>query len=405
MSFARWLGGRDGQRQDLHRRRQLDHSREPDRGPARERAGRGGRHRRRREVGGGLAARPQPRVRPRHRRHLPEERLGARRAEGDGRDAERAERIVLSNHATPEIRVKCQQLGATKVFDKSNELDEMLGWLNRFAQSDRGAAASRPGRRRGRCRPRRRSRPSPGSGARRPRPAPGCRVGLPAALAAAKTCAIAACTLAWFGVAEWPSAAARSDGPMNTPSTPSTAAISAAAARPLRLSICTITVICSLMRGSSRRRCRSGCCAARPRRRGCPAAGSASRRRRGARLLGALDERHQEVVEAGVEQALDLDRVVPRRPHDRRADAVLQRHQLRDEGRHVVRRVLAVEQQPVEAGDAEHLGRDRVGERAPAADQRLAGDAGAAERVREGAVRIGRSSRSSSGRVAAISRS
>ncbi len=51
-------------------------------------------------------------------------------------------RIVLSNHATPEIRVKCQELGATKVFDKSNELDEMLGWLNRFAQSDRGAAAS-----------------------------------------------------------------------------------------------------------------------------------------------------------------------------------------------------------------------------------------------------------------------
>ena len=51
-------------------------------------------------------------------------------------------RIVLSNHATPEIRAKCQQLGATKVFDKSNELDEMLGWLNRLEQSDRGAAAS-----------------------------------------------------------------------------------------------------------------------------------------------------------------------------------------------------------------------------------------------------------------------
>jgi DNA-binding NarL/FixJ family response regulator len=50
-------------------------------------------------------------------------------------------RIVLSNHATPEIRVKCQQLGATKVFDKSNELDEMLGWLNRFAQGDRDVAA------------------------------------------------------------------------------------------------------------------------------------------------------------------------------------------------------------------------------------------------------------------------
>ena len=53
------------------------------------------------------------------------------------------QRIVLSNHATPEIRVKCQQLGATKVFDKSNELDEMLSWLNRFARSDRGAVASR----------------------------------------------------------------------------------------------------------------------------------------------------------------------------------------------------------------------------------------------------------------------
>ena len=53
------------------------------------------------------------------------------------------ERIVLSNHATPEIRVKCQQLGATKVFDKSNELDEMLGWLSRFARNGLGAAASR----------------------------------------------------------------------------------------------------------------------------------------------------------------------------------------------------------------------------------------------------------------------
>ena len=67
--------------------------------------------------------------------------LGVLKAMGDMPDA--PERIVLSNHATPEIRVKCAQHGATKVVDKSNELDEMLGWLNRFAQSDRGAAASR----------------------------------------------------------------------------------------------------------------------------------------------------------------------------------------------------------------------------------------------------------------------
>jgi hypothetical protein len=103
-----------------------------------------------------------------------------------------------------------------------------------------------------------------------------------------------------------------------------------------------------------------------------------------------LHERHEDVVEAGIEQALDLDGVVPRRPHDRRAGAVLERHQLRDEGGDVVGRVLAVEQQPVEAGKAEDLGRDRVGERAPAADQRLAGAEAPLERVRQGAVRIGR---------------
>ncbi len=56
--------------------------------------------------------------------------------------AEEPKRIVLSNHATPDIRVKCLELGATEVFDKSNELDEMLGWLKRFAQSGHGAAAS-----------------------------------------------------------------------------------------------------------------------------------------------------------------------------------------------------------------------------------------------------------------------
>jgi DNA-binding NarL/FixJ family response regulator len=53
------------------------------------------------------------------------------------------QRIVLSNHATPEIRVKCLELGAVQVFDKSNELDEMLGWLKRFARSDLEAAGSR----------------------------------------------------------------------------------------------------------------------------------------------------------------------------------------------------------------------------------------------------------------------
>ena len=51
-------------------------------------------------------------------------------------------RIVLSNHATPEIRAKCLELGATEVFDKSNQLEEMLGWLTRFARNGHAAAAS-----------------------------------------------------------------------------------------------------------------------------------------------------------------------------------------------------------------------------------------------------------------------
>jgi len=49
---------------------------------------------------------------------------------GEGR---RPLRVVLSNHATPEIRAKCAELGADKVFDKSNEIDEMFGYLNRAA--------------------------------------------------------------------------------------------------------------------------------------------------------------------------------------------------------------------------------------------------------------------------------
>ena len=51
-------------------------------------------------------------------------------------------RIVLSNHATPEVRMKCEELGAEKVFDKSNEIDEMLAWFNREARTGRAASVS-----------------------------------------------------------------------------------------------------------------------------------------------------------------------------------------------------------------------------------------------------------------------
>ena len=67
--------------------------------------------------------------------------LGVLKALVDRHDA--PARVVLSNHATPEIRAKCAQLGAVKVFDKSNEIDELLVWLKRFAKNDRAEPALR----------------------------------------------------------------------------------------------------------------------------------------------------------------------------------------------------------------------------------------------------------------------
>lgn len=43
-------------------------------------------------------------------------------------------RVVLSNHATPDIRAKCLELGADAVFDKSNELEQMLYFCNRLRE-------------------------------------------------------------------------------------------------------------------------------------------------------------------------------------------------------------------------------------------------------------------------------
>ena len=41
-------------------------------------------------------------------------------------------RVVLSNHATPDIRAKSLELGADEVYDKSNELEQMLFFCNRL---------------------------------------------------------------------------------------------------------------------------------------------------------------------------------------------------------------------------------------------------------------------------------
>ncbi len=46
----------------------------------------------------------------------------------------RAKRVVLTNYATADMRDKCKALGADHVFDKSNDLDELLSYCTRLAE-------------------------------------------------------------------------------------------------------------------------------------------------------------------------------------------------------------------------------------------------------------------------------
>jgi DNA-binding NarL/FixJ family response regulator len=46
--------------------------------------------------------------------------------------------VVLTNYATPELRRKCLELGAHRVFDKSTEIDALIDWCAVLA----GAAAA-----------------------------------------------------------------------------------------------------------------------------------------------------------------------------------------------------------------------------------------------------------------------
>jgi DNA-binding NarL/FixJ family response regulator len=47
--------------------------------------------------------------------------------------------VVLSNYATPDMRRKCLELGASRVFDKSNEIDSLILYCARLANGDTGA--------------------------------------------------------------------------------------------------------------------------------------------------------------------------------------------------------------------------------------------------------------------------
>ena len=47
-----------------------------------------------------------------------------------------AKLVVLSNYATPDMRRKCTELGADRVFDKSHDIDALIGYC-----AELGAAA------------------------------------------------------------------------------------------------------------------------------------------------------------------------------------------------------------------------------------------------------------------------
>lgn len=42
----------------------------------------------------------------------------------------KARRVVLTNYATPDMRRRCTELGADRVFDKSSELEELIAYCS-----------------------------------------------------------------------------------------------------------------------------------------------------------------------------------------------------------------------------------------------------------------------------------
>jgi DNA-binding NarL/FixJ family response regulator len=44
----------------------------------------------------------------------------------------KARKVVLSNYATPEMRRRCLEVGADRVFDKSNEIEALIAYCARL---------------------------------------------------------------------------------------------------------------------------------------------------------------------------------------------------------------------------------------------------------------------------------
>ncbi len=52
--------------------------------------------------------------------------------------------VVLSNYATPDVRMRCAQLGVDAVFDKSNEIDALVDYCIAHSSKAQNAAAPPP---------------------------------------------------------------------------------------------------------------------------------------------------------------------------------------------------------------------------------------------------------------------
>ncbi len=52
--------------------------------------------------------------------------------------AQRRNVVVLSNYATQDIRRRCLELGADRVFDKSNEIEALIAYCARLASGEIG---------------------------------------------------------------------------------------------------------------------------------------------------------------------------------------------------------------------------------------------------------------------------
>jgi len=48
--------------------------------------------------------------------------------------------VVLSNYATSDMRRKCLELGASRVFDKSNEIDALIQYCSHLAEGNTSPA-------------------------------------------------------------------------------------------------------------------------------------------------------------------------------------------------------------------------------------------------------------------------